>query len=235
MRVWIVNPVVGGRPVPSSVRPCSSMTSRLLAVMRLKWVPLGLIRKRRPGSMTLKWLQTPSCMPRRAAIRKVAARSSRASWVSALLLGADSCSASMANSFHTIEASGNVLAEPMLHDAQAWSALEIIDQLEVARVLERREPLAQLGRERVQVDRGAGLGFHEELDVLFTDLGCHADHRAVLDPGVPGRHVLDLEGGDVLALAAYAVGHAAVEIHVPGGVERADVPAIERAVAQEGG
>src|SRR3954453_4076982 len=84
-RVWIVNPVVGARPVPSTVVPCSSMTSRPPAVMRSKATPFGLMRKRRPGSMTVMWLHTPSCMFRRAVMRNTAARSTRACCVSAAL------------------------------------------------------------------------------------------------------------------------------------------------------
>src|SRR5215216_4129785 len=82
-RVWIVKPVVGARPSPSTVVPCSSMTSRPPAVMRSKATPFGLIRKRRPGSMTVMWLHTPSCMFRRAVMRNTAARSTRACCVSA--------------------------------------------------------------------------------------------------------------------------------------------------------
>src|SRR5215208_8158393 len=84
-RVWIVKPVVGARPWPSTVVPCSSMTSRPPAVMRSKATPFGLIRKRRPGSMTLMWLHTPSCMFSRAVMRNTAARSTRACCVSAAL------------------------------------------------------------------------------------------------------------------------------------------------------
>src|SRR2546428_3669296 len=79
MREWMQNAVLSYSPSPARMRPCASSASRLEAVTSLQCSPYALSRKRCPsGSITLKWLQTPSCRSRRTARRKAAARSTRA-------------------------------------------------------------------------------------------------------------------------------------------------------------
>ena len=104
-------------------------------------------------------------------------------------LRAAGCSAS-----HPVEASRNILREPMLHDALARRALELLDHAEVARVLEHRQPLAQPGGQRVQIDRATRPPLDERLDVLLTDIGGNADHRAILNYFVCRGDAFDLEG-----------------------------------------
>ena len=80
------NAVASGTPSPATTPPSKSQISRREAVISPKAQPYGLTRNRsgRPGTTAEKWLQMPSCMPRRAAMRKQAARSMRAWWTAGL-------------------------------------------------------------------------------------------------------------------------------------------------------
>ena len=72
----------------------------------------------------------------------------------------------------------------------------------------------------------------EELDVLLADIRRDADHGAILDGLVLGRDMLDLPGRDVLAPAAHAVGHPAVEIEIAVGSKEPRSPVCKRVLAQ---
>src|SRR5581483_2403317 len=85
MREWIQNAVFSYSPSPAMMRPPASRASRLDALTSLQCRPYRLRRNVCPSaSITLKWLQTPSCRSRRTASRNAAARSIRAARSSAV-------------------------------------------------------------------------------------------------------------------------------------------------------
>src|SRR5262249_38100504 len=79
MRPWMKNAVASTLCLPSITLPSESVITRSAGVISDQCSPCGLIRKRScaPGTARLKWLQTPSFKPSRAAHRRAAARSIR--------------------------------------------------------------------------------------------------------------------------------------------------------------
>src|SRR5664279_864640 len=77
---WIVKAVVSSTPSPARRSPPSPIVSRSLARISDQCGPYGLSRNAsgRPGTMRLKWLSMPSLKPYRAAARRAAASSTRA-------------------------------------------------------------------------------------------------------------------------------------------------------------
>ena len=80
--LWMAKPVVGAGPLPSrsSVFVDHEQAAR---GNPLEADSLGVDQEPAAGELTVKRLQTPSCMPRRAIQRRAAARSTRACCVAA--------------------------------------------------------------------------------------------------------------------------------------------------------
>src|SRR3954471_11856195 len=85
-REWMKKAVGSGGSPPPATDPSGSTNSRSDARISEKWRPCGLTRKRSPLGLiaTLKWLQTPSWKPSRAAQRKAAAKSIRCCLISSV-------------------------------------------------------------------------------------------------------------------------------------------------------
>src|SRR5690606_3956939 len=120
----------------------------------------------------------------------------------------------------------------VLHDALARRALEIGDDRDVAGVLVGGEARAEPARQGRCVDAAAGERLDDKLDLLLADIRRDTEPGAVLDIRVLGGDVLHLPGRDVLAAAAHAVGHAAVEEEVAFGIVGAEVARMQAAAAQ---
>jgi hypothetical protein len=110
----------------------------------------------------------------------------------------------------------------------ARSALEVIDQNNVAWILIRCEALSQPLRQFGGVERCTGLD--KELDVLLANFAGDGDHGAFGNSRMLGRHASNLEGADVFAPHARAVTVATVEHEIAVAVETANVTSMEGAV-----
>src|SRR5690606_5498653 len=90
-------------------------------------------------------------------------------------------------------------AQHALEDLAAGIAGDRFDEVDRAWALEVRDALAHEADDVVGLDRLAGLGHHDRLDLLAPLVVGHADDGPVGDRGVLHQDVLDLRRVDVLA------------------------------------